>query len=160
MRITRQYKSVQDDIDALDFAPSSPLTTADYETTIEKCWGIAVEHFLPTPMKPAAAKFSSRSCDPDTLASLSILASFTNGQSRLALDVLEEAVALRTQEDQGEDKDHALRKDDVLNAVTIVYERAEVIPAKIIKGKGTRAKGQGKKRASKGGRKSLGASSS
>lgn len=111
-------------------------------------------------MKPVAAKFSSKSCDSSTLAVLSIMARFTQGQSCLALEVLEEAVALRTEEDQGDDKDPALRKDDVINAITLVYERAEVIPVKLIKGKGVKGKGKARRRSSKGGQKKLGAMSS
>ncbi|KAI4656732.1 uncharacterized protein J4E78_006623 [Alternaria triticimaculans] len=160
MRITREYKLVEADIDALDSTTSTTSSVAEDEDHIEKCWGVAVEQFLPTSMKPAAAKSSSKSCDPSTLAVLSILAGFTQGQSRLVLEVLEEAVALRTEEDQGNDKDPILRKDDVLSAINIIYERAEALPAKLIKGKGAKGKGKGKRRPSKGTPKKLGAMSS
>ncbi|KAI4925576.1 hypothetical protein J4E85_007455 [Alternaria conjuncta] len=160
MRITREYKPVEADIEALNSTTSTSARVAEDEGHIEKCWGITVEHFLPTSMKPVAAKSSSKSCDPSTLAVLSILAGFTQGQSRLALEILEEAVALRTGEDQGEDKDPALQKGDVLNAITLIYERAEVIEARLIKGKGAKGKGKGKRRPSKGTPKKLGAMSS
>jgi hypothetical protein len=104
-------------------------------------------------MKPASAKSSFKSCDSSTLAALSVLSSFTHGQSRLALEVLEEAIALRTQEDQGDDRDPALRKEDVLNAIAIVYERADVLPAKVTKAKSGKAKERGKRRVSKGKKK-------
>jgi len=160
MRITREYKPVEADIDALDSATSTTSSVAEDEDHIEKCWGVAVEQFLPTSMKPAAAKSSSKPCDPSTLAVLSILAGFTQGQSRLIFEVLEEAVALRTEEDQGDDKDPTLRKDDVLNAITIIYERAEAIEAKLIKGKGAKGKRKERRRSSKGTPKKLGAMSS
>ncbi|KAI4950107.1 hypothetical protein J4E91_004763 [Alternaria rosae] len=160
LRITREYKPVEAHID--EYLGPEPLSTskaAEFEDQIQKCWGVAVSDFLPTSMKIYNAnKYSSKACDIETLAALSITASFTQGQSRLALEVLEEAVALRTEEDQGDDKDPALRKDDVLNAITIVYERAEVIPAKLIKGKGV--KGKARRRSSKGGQKKGGAMSS
>jgi len=159
MRITRECKPVQADIDTLNSRTSTSASVAENEDHIEKCWGVAVEHFLPTSMKPAASKSSSKSCDSSTLAILSILAGFTQGQSRLALEVLEEAVALRT-EDRGDDKDPALKKGDVINAITIIYERAEVIDAKLIKGKGGKGKGKERRRPSKGGQKKPGAMSS
>ena len=160
MRITRDYKPVQADIDALDSTSSTSSSVAEDEDHIEKCWGITVENFLPTSMKPTASKSSSKSCDSSTLAVLSILAGFTQGQSRLVLEVLEEAVALRTEEDQGDDKDPALQKGDVINAIILVYEKAEIINAKLIKSKGAKGKGMGKRRPSKGTPKKLGAMSS
>jgi len=160
MRITREYKPVEADIEALDSTTSTPARVAEDEDHLEKCWGVAVEHFLPTSLKPAATKSSSKSCDASTLAVLSIMAGFTQGQSRLVLEVLEEAVALRTEEDQGDDKDPALQKGDVLNAITLIYERAEAIEAKLIKGKGAKGKGKGRRRSSKGTPKKLGAMSS
>jgi len=160
MRITREYKPVEADIEALDSTTSTPARVAEDEDHIEKCWGVAVENFLPASMKPTASKSSSKSCDSSTLAVLSILAGFTQGQSRLVLEVLEEAVVLRTEEDQGDNKDPTLQKGDVINAMTLIYERAEELPAKLMKGKGTKAKGKERRRSSKGTPKKLGAMSS
>jgi DNA-binding protein H-NS len=84
-----------------------------------------------------------------TLTAISVLSSFTHGQSRLALEVLEEAVALRTQEDQSDDKDPVLQKQDVLNAIAIMYERADVIPEKLTKAKSGKSKEREKRKAAK-----------
>lgn len=104
-------------------------------------------------MKPSSSKFSSKTCDAATLAALSLFSSFTHGQARLARDVLEDAVALRTEEDQGDDKDPVVREQDVLNAITIVYERVGVLPAKLTKVKSEKARRKDGRKAAKGKRK-------
>lgn len=156
MRITRPYKSVQADITTLnDTALIQPQPSAsassDMESLIEARWAISLEAFLPAHMKPPTAKHTTslKSLSASTLAALAIYSSFTHGQARLAREVLEEAVALRTEEDQGDDKDPVVRTDDVVNAVRMVYERAGVIPAKLTKGKSgrLRERRKGKKRA-------------
>ncbi|KAE8837394.1 hypothetical protein PTNB85_04729 [Pyrenophora teres f. teres] len=152
LRITRPYMSVQADVDALSSSSSSMLPI-DHEIAIEESWGITIEHFLPSSMKPPSSKFSSKTCDTSTLAALSLFSSFTHGQARLARDVLEDAVALRTEEDQGDDKDPVVREQDVLNAITIVYERAGVLPAKLTKVKTEKARRKDGRKAAKGKRK-------
>ncbi|KAF1946067.1 hypothetical protein EJ02DRAFT_367836 [Clathrospora elynae] len=148
MRITRTYQSVQADLKALDATPqSTPLT--DYETSIEQRWGITLEHFLPGHMKPPKFKTGGKIWDEPALATLAIFGSFTHGQARLAQEVLEEAVAMRVDEDQGDDRDPVVRKQDVLNAITIVYERAGVLPAKLTKVKSEKAREKEKRKAAK-----------
>ena len=88
-----------------------------------------------------------------------ILSSFTHGQSRLALEVLEEAIALRTQDEQGDNKDPALQTQDVLNAIAIVYERADLIPANLTKVKSGKSKEREKRKAAREKKKSAGQSS-
>jgi len=152
LRITRPYMSVRADIDALTSAPTLAQAT-NYEHDIEERWAITIEHLLPSSMKPSSSKFSSKSCDAPTLAALSLFSSFTHGQARLARNVLEDAVALRTEEDQGDDKSPVVREQDVFNAITIVYERAGVLPAKLTKVKTEKARRKDGRKAAKGKRK-------
>jgi hypothetical protein len=137
----------------------APTSTAHHEALVQERWNVPLDLFLkqtakhPASSSAAAAKFhtSPSSLSSTTVATLAIFSSLTHGQARLAGEVLCEAVALRTKEDQGEAKDPVLRENDVRNAVEIVYERAGVVPVKLTKGKGgkardrKRAKGKGKK---------------
>jgi hypothetical protein len=154
LRITRSYKSVQADLQALDSPPQTDST--NHEASIEKRWGTTVEHFLPASLKHSKSRVSKQPCDSQTLAAIDILSSFTQGQARLAREVLEEAVTLQTGEDQGDDKDPVVRKQDVLVAVQIEYERAGVIPAKFTKGKSEKAKDRERRKAAKGKKKAGG----
>lgn len=124
-----------------------------HETLIQDRWGISLDALLPPSMKPSTGKYTSTThasaLAPATLAALSLFASCTHGQPRLACEVLSEAVALRTEEDQTEDRDPVLRMDDVLNALDMVYERAGVIPVKLTKGKSGKARKRAKGRARK-----------
>jgi hypothetical protein len=150
---------VEADISTLDSESILPADeVADDYTNIEQRWGITVEQFIPASMKPPTAKFGQKNTDVLTLSALNVLSSFTHGQSRLALEVLEEAIALRTQEDQGDDKDPVLQNQDVLNAITIVYERASVIPGKLTKAKSGKGKEREKRKAAKERKKSSGLS--
>ncbi|RMZ74627.1 hypothetical protein GMOD_00003688 [Pyrenophora seminiperda CCB06] len=149
LRITRPYKSVQADMDAL--SSSEPLSEdTDYEITIEERWAVTIEHFLPSSMKLSSPKSSSKTWDPAMLAALYLFSSCTHGQERLAREVLDEVIALRTEQDQGDDKDPMVREQDVLNAIIMVYERAGVLPTKTMKLKTGKARRKDGKKASKG----------
>ena len=85
-------------------------------------------------MAPPKFKVAGKMWDEKVLFALSVLSSFTHGQSQLAKEFLEEAVKLRI--DEGEDVSPQVQVVDVSTAVAIVYERAGVVPAKMKNGKG------------------------
>jgi nitric oxide reductase activation protein len=151
---------VQADLAAIDASASSSSSSSSTnpEELIEHCWGVTLEDFLPAYMKPDKFKITANALDPQVLCAIGILSSFTHSQSRLAREVLVEAVALRTDADQGdpEDKHPVVRKQDLAVAIEMVYERAGVLPAKITKVKSEAAKGKEKKKAARDKKKASG----
>jgi hypothetical protein len=140
----------------IDSSASLTSSAPDSEALIEECWGVTVEEFLPSGMKPDKFKSTANALDPSTLGSIAVLSSFTQGQSRLAREILVEGVALRTEEDQGDDKDPVVRKQDVSVAIEIAYERSGLRPVKITKVKSEKAKGKEKMKAVKAAKKADG----
>lgn len=117
---------------------------------MQQHWGITAKQFISASMKEGSnPKFSQKGTDTHTLTAINVLSSLTHGQFRLAWEVLEEAIALRTQDDQTANKDPVLQKQDVLNAIAIVYERADVIPANLTKAKTGKSKEREKRKAAK-----------
>jgi hypothetical protein len=145
-------------MDGRNRKPPSIRVAEDF-AAVKQHWGITVKDFIPASMKAGPGpNLGNRLADTSTVTAISILSSFTHGQSRLALQVLEEAIALRTEDDQGDNKDPILQKQDVLNAIEIVYERADVIPANLTKAKSGKSKEREKRKATKE-KKKLGSSS-
>ncbi|KAF1845512.1 uncharacterized protein K460DRAFT_416765 [Cucurbitaria berberidis CBS 394.84] len=148
LRITRPYQSVQADLTVLhNVAP------AEAEVNIDQRWRTTVEHFLPDALKPNKMKISGKFWDEQALAALALLSSFTHGQSELAREFLEEAVAMRAEESDGDEKSPVVRSQDVLDAITIIYERAGVIPAKLTKHKSAKTREKERRKALKGRKK-------
>jgi hypothetical protein len=162
MRITRIYDDVQNDLAAID-APALSTSSAtdpeiDPETLIEERWGDKIDEFLPSSIKPDKFHSVSKSFDPQVLAAIEVLSSFTHGQSRLAREVLVEAIAVRTEADQVDpaDKHPVVRKQDVAVAIEIVYERAGVRETNITKIKSETARGRERTKAAKDKKKAAG----
>jgi hypothetical protein len=133
MRITRPWEDVQTDLKMLEKVTWEQLATAfdpaDCKLHIEQRWRMTYEHFLPENMKPAKLKIGGKICDEKALAALDMLSSFTHGQVRLVQEFLEECVKMRAEE--GEDKSAMVQYQDIINAATMIYERAGIIPAKV-----------------------------
>jgi hypothetical protein len=149
---------VQKGLAAIDASASSSSTSVNPEDLIEACWDTTIEKFLPASMKPDKNKTVGKSLDPQVLATIGVLSSFTHGQSRLAREVLVEAVALRTQEDQTDpaNKDPVVWKKDVEIAIDMLYERAGLITLKITKPKTEIAKGKEARKAEREKKKAAG----
>ncbi|KAJ4371605.1 hypothetical protein N0V83_004825 [Neocucurbitaria cava] len=146
LRITRPYQSVQPDLFTMHLNSISPT---EAEALIDQRWRTTVEHFLPDALKPAKPKTSGKFWDEQVVATLSVLSSFTHGQSRLAREFLEEAVSMRMERSVDDDKDSIVRGQDVIDAVALVYERAGVIPAKLTKHKSAKVKQKERRKAEK-----------
>lgn len=157
LRITRSYKSVQSDISAIETASPEymALQTNISEANIEQRWRTTYDHFLPDAMRPLKFKISGAIWNPRTLAALDIFSSFTHGQSRLAREFLEEAVKMRIEDE--EDAIPIVQFEDVVNAITIVYERAGVVPAKLTKPRSAKFRLKERKKALKEKKKAAGA---
>ena len=159
MRITRPYKSLEAELHFFEYKGSSTFEFTEDDARVERYWGITVKQFIPFSMKAGPSTNLSQKLTSPTAFAIMILSSFTHGQSRLALEVLEEAIALRTQDEQGDNKDPALQTQDVLNAIAIVYERADLIPANLTKVKSGKSKEREKRKAAREKKKSAGQSS-
>ncbi|CAN9090202.1 unnamed protein product [Alternaria alternata] len=154
MRITRPYKSLEAELHFFEYKGSSTVEFTEDDARVERYWGITVKQFIPFSMKAGPSTNLSQKLTSPTAFAIMILSSFTHGQSRLALEVLEEAIALRTQDEQGDNKDPVLQTQDVLNAIAIVYERADLIPAKLTKVKSGKSKEREKRKAAREKKKS------
>jgi hypothetical protein len=86
------------------------------EGLIEECWGVALDHRLPAALKLAKLRHDKEFWDLPVIAALSVLASLTPGQSRLAAGFLKESVQLRVSD--GDDTSTVIQVHDVVNAVT------------------------------------------
>lgn len=159
MRITRPYKSLEAELHFFEYKGSSTFEFTEDDARVERYWGITVKQFIPFSMKAGPGPHLSQKLTSPTAFAIMILSSFTHGQSRLALEVLEEAIALRTQDEQGDNKDPVLQTQDVLNAIAIVYERADLIPANLTKIKSAKSKEREKRKAAREKKKSAGQSS-
>lgn len=168
LRITRPWSSVEIDIAALTSASTAPTadsptdsdstsastssttsasTAADTEATIEARWPTPLDTFLPPSLKPPRLRPSGTFFSLPVLHSLSLLSSLTHGQARLARGVLEEAVAMRLEETRLDElgleaeRDAVVRVQDVLNAVTMVYEREGSVAARLTGKKSEKGRG-------------------
>lgn len=140
LRFTRQWQAIQDDLAEGEMPP-----TKDLEALFEQRWTTSLDHLLTDAMKPPKLKTSGTFWDPPVVAALSVLASFTPGQSRLAVEHLEEAVHLRVND--ADDISQVLQLGDVTNAISIIYERGGVILAKLTKEKSAKAREKERKKA-------------
>jgi hypothetical protein len=133
LRVTRSWESVKNDLKVLEKTKSGQAATAfdlpGCEVHIEQRWGMTYDHFLPENMKPVKVKLEGQVRDENVLAALDVLSSFTHGQARLAREFLEECVKMRVEE--GDDRSAMVQYQDIVNAVTMIYERAGIIPAKV-----------------------------
>jgi hypothetical protein len=133
LRITRPWKAVRDDLKALEKAAPQQVATAgglkDFESHIEQRWGMTYDSFLSNPMKPAKWKVGGMIWDEKVVAALNILSSLTHGQPILAKDFLEESIKMRLDDEM--DRSPVVQYQDVANAVTIIYEHANIIPSKV-----------------------------
>jgi hypothetical protein len=144
LRMTRQWQTVSADLDMIKTKTSNP---AECEALIEQRWGMNIDHFLPEAMKPSKLKTSGKYWDAQVVAALSVMSSFTPGQARLAAEFLGEAVHLRLTD--GVDTSPIIKFVDIINAVTIIYERAGVIPPKLTKAKSAKQREKERKKAFK-----------
>jgi hypothetical protein len=155
LRITRPYDDVDTNFKAID--GSSSTSPAEHETAIEERWGVKLEKFLPDNMKPAKHKIAANALDPQVLAAIDLLSSFTHGQPLLAQEVLVEAVALRTDADQQDeaDKDPVVRKQDIAIAIEVAYERAGLREINVTKVKSEKTQAKEKMKAAKAVKKTI-----
>ncbi|CAO2655999.1 Nn.00g048020.m01.CDS01 [Neocucurbitaria sp. VM-36] len=145
LRITRPYQSVQSGMISLQ-----SMSSTEAEANIDQRWRTTIEHFLPDALKPNKVKTSGKFWDGQVIAALSVLSSFTHGQSRLARDFLEEAVTMRVDNSEGDDeKSSIVQTQDVLDAIALIYERAGVVPAKLTKHKSAKMKEKERRKALK-----------
>ena len=100
---------------------------------------------MPESIKPAKLKTGGKFWDDKVVAGLAVLSSLAPGQARLAMELLEEAVLLRVTD--GVETDPVIQLVDVVNAVTIIFERAGVIPMKLTKPKSAKAREKERKKA-------------
>jgi hypothetical protein len=149
LRIVRQWQPVLEDLTILEDATSEQLGTQfpamECEALIEQRWHSTIDHLFPDTLKPTKLKPAGKYWDPKVVAALSVLSSLTPGQARLAVEFLEEAVQLRVSD--GQDKSPGVQVRDVVNAITIIYERAGVIAAKLTKPKSAKARERERKKA-------------
>lgn len=132
LRITRPWQEVQADLKMLDkfyVEKMAKLDPADCEIRIEQRWGVTYDQFLPESMKAAKLKIGGKVWDEKVLVALDILSSFTHGQARLSQEFLEECIKMRVEE--GDDRSVIVQYPDIVNAVTLMYERAGIIPTKV-----------------------------
>jgi hypothetical protein len=144
LRMTRQWQQVLEDLDKIKTEMSKP---AECESLIEQRWGMNIDHFLPDAMKPAKFKTAGKYWDDQVAAGLAVLSSFTPGQARLAAEFLGDAIQMRVTD--GIDTSPVVKFEDVVNAVTIIYERAGVIPLKLTKPKSAKQREKERKKAFK-----------
>jgi hypothetical protein len=135
LRIVRKWQAVMDDLAAIE---EQVFDSAECEALIEQRWRLSIDHFLPNSMKPAKLKTSGKFWDEKVVSGLAVLSSITPGQARLAAEFLEEAVRLRITD--GVKTSPLVHLVDMNNSVTIIYERAGVIPAKLTKPKSAKAR--------------------
>jgi hypothetical protein len=142
LRIVRQWQAALSELKAVE--SEQDIDTAECEALIEQRWRLNIERFLPDAMKPTKVKIAGKPWDSKVVAALSVLSSLTPGQARLAAEVLEEAVQLRVTD--GHDTSPVVQLQDVVNAVTIVYERAGVIVAKLTNPRSAKAREKERKK--------------
>jgi hypothetical protein len=142
LRFTRKWQAVTDDLAA---AEQQELDSGECEALIEQRWYLSLDRFLPDSMRPAKLKTSGKFWDEQVVAALAVLSSLTPGQARLAAEFVEEAVQMRVTD--GVETSPLLRLADVHNAVTLIYEHAGVIPAKLTKPKSAKAREKERKKA-------------
>ncbi|KAF1912689.1 hypothetical protein BDU57DRAFT_458564 [Ampelomyces quisqualis] len=142
LRIARQWEGVADELAEMQ---EKDIEVGECEGLIEQRWRMTIDHFLPEGMKPAKLKTGGKFWDKKVVAGLAVLSSLTPGQARLAMEFLEEAVQLRVTD--GVETDSVIQSVDVVNAVTIIYERAGVIPMKLTKPKSAKAREKERKKA-------------
>jgi hypothetical protein len=151
MRIARQWQPVLEDLNAA--GTQQDLSQIECESLIEQRWRSTIDHFLPAKIKTA-----NKLHDPKVVAGLAMFSSITPGQSRLASEILEEAIQQRVSD--GHDTLPAVQFQDIVSAITMIYERAGVVAAKSMRAKSAKAKEKERKKAlrekAKGGAKGKG----
>jgi hypothetical protein len=143
LRFTRRWEDVQHDL-VTQRLPGSK----EAEDLIMQRWATSLDHFLPSACKPAKLKPSPTAnefWDPHAVGAIAVLASTTPGQSRLAAEFLDEAVQLR-RADRDDGGLKIVQYTDVVNAVTILYEKAGVVPARLTKKGGGKAREKERKK--------------
>jgi hypothetical protein len=138
MRIARQWQPVLDDLSSVE--TQEGLGPSECESLIEQRWRTTIQHFLPTKLKTA-----SKTQDPKMVAGLAVLSSVTPGQSRLALEILEEAIQQRVLD--GHETLLAVQFQDIVSAITTIYERVGVVAAKSMRVKSAKAREKERKKA-------------
>jgi hypothetical protein len=141
LRIVRQWQPVLDDLTAVE--SEKKYDPEECEALIEQRWRSTIEHFLPTKIKTA-----SKLRDPKVVAGIAVLSSITPGQSRLAAEILQEAIQSRVSD--GHETSLAVQFQDIVSAVTIIFESAGVVAAKSMKAKSARAREKERKKALRG----------
>jgi hypothetical protein len=142
LRMTRGWEPVNEDLEGI---LGEDVDVKEAESLIEQRWRTNIDHFLPSNMQPSKLKTNGKFWDPQVIAGLSVLSSFTPGQARLAAEFLEEAVQLRIGD--GVDTSSIVQLQDIANAITIIYERAGVIKENLTKPKSAKAREKERKKA-------------
>lgn len=135
LRFTRQWQAVSNDLTAFG---EQNHDVKESEGLIEQRWRTTIDHILPDGMKPNKIKTAGKFWDEKVIAGLAILSSMMPGQAQLAIEVLEEAIQIRVTD--GVDTSSLVQLGDIVNAATIIYERAGVIPTKLTKPKSAKAR--------------------
>jgi len=145
LRITRAWEAVEEDVKMVG---EKGVDAKECEGLVEERWRTSIDHTLPENMKPAKLKLAANKYwDERVVGGLAVLSSFTQGQARLAVEFLEEAVQLRIGD--GIDTSPVVQFQDVVNAVHIIFERAGVIKEKLTKPKSAKAREKERKKALK-----------
>lgn len=145
LRITRAWGAVEDDVKMVG---QQSVDAKECEGLVEGRWRTSIDHFLPENIKPPKIKLAANKYwDERVVGGLAVLSSFTQGQARLAAEILEEAVQLRIGD--GIDTSPVVQFQDVVNAVQIIFERAGVIKEKLTKPKSAKAREKERKKALK-----------
>lgn len=135
LRFTRQYQDVFDDLAAIG---DQNQDAKESEALIEQRWRLTIDHLLPDSMKPTKIKTAGKFWDDQVVAGLVVLSSTMPGQAQLAIDNLEDAIQIRITD--GVETSPLVQLGDIINAVTIIYEHAGVIPIKLTKPKSAKAR--------------------
>jgi hypothetical protein len=145
LRMTRGWEAVDEDLRAIKEADEEEVDAKEAESMIEQRWRTNIEHFLPGGMKPAKLKKDGKFWNEKVVAALKVFSSFTLGQARLAAEFLQEAVQLRIGDEV--DTSPIVQFQDIVNAITIIYERAGIIKENLTKPKSAKAREKGRKKA-------------
>jgi hypothetical protein len=142
LRMTRAWEPINE---GLELIFEEDLDVKEAESLIEERWRLNVDHFLPSTMQPPKLKTNGKFWNPQVIAGLSVLSSFTPGQARLAAEFLDEAVQLRIGD--GVEISPVVQFQDIANAITIIFERAGVIKENLTKPKSAKAREKERKKA-------------
>ncbi|KAH7083464.1 hypothetical protein BKA63DRAFT_540292 [Paraphoma chrysanthemicola] len=152
MRITRGWER---------WTRKGNVDVKECEDLIQQRWNMSLDQFIPDtykpPKLPSSTTSTTRTWDPDFVAAVAVLSSFSHGQASLIREHLVEAMQLRMAEEIDTRAEGHVQTGDVLSAIGIVFERAGVVEAKAVKvrTKPVRAKGKERRKAGKARKKEM-----